>query len=117
MFGTIIAIGIVVLLVVYLVGKYKKEPTKELIKIESDAKLLHDLDLRPGEHVELIVHPERNEVDVFSTRSADLKDRLGIIKNRFIYNKIFKREAGAKVHSVNKHSVLLQLTDLTAPTA
>jgi hypothetical protein len=111
MFGTIIAIGIVVLLIVYLVGRYKKEPTKQLIKVESDAELLHDLDLRPGEIVQLVVHPERNEVDVFSNRSTRLNDRLGVIKNRFIYDKIFNKEAGAKVHSVNKHSVLLQLTE------
>ena len=112
MFATILAIGAVILLIVYAVGKYKKKEVKDLIEIESRDRLIRELDLKPGEFVRLVTKPDRREVDVFSNRTV--QERLGVIKNYNIFKKIMNG-AAARIHSVNRDSILLQLVNSNDP--
>ena len=112
MFGTIIAIAIIAALVYYIIGKFRKTETKELIEIESRDSLIRELDLRPGEFVKLVSKPERREVDVFSTRASG--SRLGVIKNYSVFKKIVNG-AAARIHSVNRDNILLQLVNPKDP--
>jgi len=109
MFGAIIAIGIVVLLIVYLVGKFRAKETKLIVEIESNDEAAREYDVKPGEFVKLVARDGRGEVDVYSNKAPEGRGRLGIIKNYNVYRKIINNEVRVMVHAVNSHSIMLQL--------
>ena len=108
MFGTIMAIGIVVLLNVYLIGRARdKKADRPIVELRADERIMHRLGLRPGERVELRNSGQVKEVHVYGGPNAD--SRLGTLTQNFIYNKVLHHAIKARIHSIKGSTLKLEL--------
>jgi hypothetical protein len=108
----LLALVLIITLVVAVVrGKLKK--AKPIIEVQADETQLRDLDLKPGEFVEMVPDDNRKEVTVYSARQS-MREKLGVINNGFVYRNVIKRNIMAKIDSITGGKIMLEIVK-TAP--
>ncbi|WP_159799340.1 hypothetical protein [Flavobacterium sp. MK4S-17] len=110
MFEAILLIGIPVLLLVYLLIRFIKSETAEIIELRIQDKA-GDLKLSPGEAVRLVARPDKRVVEVFSDTEGYKENKLGVIKNYNIFKHVLIEGTVARIYSVYKGGILLLLLD------
>src|SRR5690606_28967919 len=102
-----LALALIITLIVAVVrGKLKK--AKPMIEVQADENQVRQLDLKPGEYVQMIPDDERKEITVYTSRKP-LGDKLGVINNGFIYRNVTKRNIMAKIESVTGGKIMLEI--------
>ena len=103
----LLALALIITLIVAVVrGKLKK--AKPIIEVQADEDQVRNLDLKPGEYVQMIPDDERKEVTVYTSRKP-MGDRLGVINNGFVYRNVIKRNIMAKINSVTGGTIMLEI--------
>ena len=105
----LLATVLLITLIVALVrGKLKN--AKPIIEVQANEEQVRSLDLKPGEFVDMVPDEARKEISVYTKRAGH--EKLGAINNGFVYRNVIKRNIQARIDSVTKGKIMLEIVRL-----
>jgi hypothetical protein len=99
MIGSILAIFIIGMIIVYYIMKATKEQKDKtpVLELLSNPSVIKSLDLKPGSALTLNASDVHKEVHVLSSPQGV---RIGTLNQPFVYKGVLKNELFAKIHAI-----------------
>lgn len=108
MIGTILAVTMVAIIILYFLMRATKEKKdkKPVLEILSDPAVIKSLNLQPGSDVTVNASSVHKEVHVLSAPNGV---RLGTLNQPFVYKGVIRNKLSAKVYAVEGSTLKLEV--------
>jgi len=108
MIGSILAVLILVMIIVYYIMRATKEQKdkKPVLELLSNPSVIKSLDLKPGSNLTLNASSVHKEVHVLSAPNGV---RIGTLNQPFVYKGVLKDELSAKIYAIEGATLKLEV--------